>query len=246
MQPEPKNNPTARHPKRQLPTNQLSDISSSLGKLPPQNLEAEEAVLGAIMLEKEAYAVATEVLQPESFYKEAHRIIFEAMIEMDRIGNAIDLLTITNHLRKTTQLDFVGGPFYLVELTQRVSSSANLEFHARIVLENAVKRELIKISSQLTRDAFDYTSDMIDLLESSQQSLFAITEKSIKRKPKTAKEILKLAQAEMEARQNSNTLVTGVPSGFTQLDRSTGGWQKTDLIVIAARPGMGKTAFALS
>jgi replicative DNA helicase len=227
-------------------TTSLADIASSLGKLPPQNLEAEEAVLGALMLEKGSMPIVLEILRPDSFYKEAHRIIYETILTLDAKGDPVDLLTVTNALRKSSQLDFVGGPFYLVELTQRVSSAANLEFHSRIVSENAIKRELIKISSEITRESFDYTSDVFDLLDHAQQQIFQIVDNNLKKKYASIRDILHQAIQELETKKNSEGGLTGVPTGFTDLDRLTSGWQKSDLVIIAARPGMGKTAFVVS
>jgi len=227
-------------------TNSISDLATSLGKLPPQNLEAEEAVLGALMIEKGSMPIVQEILRPESFYKEAHRIIYEIILTLDERGDPVDLLTVTNELRKTTQLDFVGGPYYLVELTQRVSSAANLEFHARIVSESFIKRELIKISSEITRDSFDYTTDVFDLLDHAQQQIFQIVDSNLKKKYANIRDIIHQALQELEIKKNNDSGLTGVPTGFTALDRVTSGFQKSDLIIIAARPGMGKTAFIVS
>lgn len=224
----------------------MSDLASSLGKLPPQNLEAEEAVLGALMLEKGSLTIVLEILRPDSFYKEAHRIIYETILTLDSKGDPVDLLTVTNALRKSSQLDFVGGPYYLVELTQKVSSAANLEFHSRIVSENAIKRELIKISSEITRDSFDYTTDVFDLLDHAQQQIFQIIDANLKKKYASIRDILHQAIKELEEKKNNDGGLTGVPTGFTDLDRMTSGWQKSDLVIIAARPGMGKTAFVVS
>jgi replicative DNA helicase len=224
----------------------ISDLASSMGKLPPQNLEAEEAVLGALMIEKASISLVQDILRPESFYKEAHRIIYETILTLDSKGDPIDLLTVTNELRKNVQLEFVGGPYYLVELTQRVSSSANLEYHARIVSENFIKRELIKISSEITRDSFDYTTDVFDLLDHAQQQIFQIVDSNLKKKYASVRDILKEAIRELEAKRDNEGGLTGIPTGFSDLDRMTSGFQKSDLIIIAARPGMGKTAFMVS
>lgn len=224
----------------------ISDLASSMGKLPPQNLEAEEAVLGALMIEKASISLVQDILRPESFYKEAHRIIYETILTLDSKGDPIDLLTVTNELRKNVQLEFIGGPYYLVELTQRVSSSANLEYHARIVSENFIKRELIKISSEITRDSFDYTTDVFDLLDHAQQQIFQIVDSNLKKKYASVRDILKEAIRELEAKRDNEGGLTGIPTGFSDLDRMTSGFQKSDLIIIAARPGMGKTAFMVS
>lgn len=227
-------------------TNPVTDLAMSFGKLPPQNLEAEEAVLGALMIEKGSMPIVQEILRPESFYKEAHRIIYETIITLDGRGDPVDLLTVTNELRKASKLDFIGGPYYLVELTQRVSSAANLEFHSRIVSESYIKRELIKISSEITRDSFDYTTDVFDLLDHAQQQIFQIVDANLKKKYASIRDIMHQAIQELELKKNNEGGLTGVPSGFTDLDRVTSGWQKSDLVIIAARPGMGKTAFVVS
>ena len=227
-------------------TTSVADLAMSFGKIPPQNLEAEEAVLGALMIEKGSMPIVQEILRPESFYKESHRIIYETILTLDAKGDPVDLLTVTNELRKSSQLDFIGGPFYLVELTQRISSAANLEFHSRIVSENFIKRELIKISSEITRESFDYTSDVFDLLDHAQQQIFQIVDSNLKKKYASIRDILHQAIQELEIKKNNAGGLTGVPSGFTDLDRITSGWQKSDLVIIAARPGMGKTAFVVS
>ena len=227
-------------------TTSVTDLAMSFGKLPPQNLEAEEAVLGALMIEKGSMPIVQEILRPESFYKEAHRIIYETIITLDGRGDPVDLLTVTNELRKVSKLDFIGGPYYLVELTQRVSSAANLEYHSRIVSESYIKRELIKISSEITRDSFDYTTDVFDLLDHAQQQIFQIVDANLKKKYASIRDIMHQAIQELELKKNNEGGLTGVPSGFTDLDRVTSGWQKSDLVIIAARPGMGKTAFVVS
>lgn len=221
-------------------TTSVTDLAMSFGKLPPQNLEAEEAVLGALMIEKGSMPIVQEILRPESFYKEAHRIIYETIITLDGRGDPVDLLTVTNELRKVSKLDFIGGPYYLVELTQRVSSAANLEYHSRIVSESYIKRELIKISSEITRDSFDYTTDVFDLLDHAQQQIFQIVDANLKKKYASIRDIMHQAIQELELKKNNAGGLTGVPSGFTDLDRVTSGWQKSDLVIIAARPGMGK------
>lgn len=224
----------------------VTDLANSFGKLPPQNLEAEEAVLGGILVEKGSLSVVAGILNPNSFYKESNRLIFQAILDLDAQVSSIDILTVTNHLRKQSKLDFVGGPYYLVELTQRVSSAANLEYHARIVSENYIKREIIKVSSELTRDGFDYTTDVFEFLDRAQATLFKLAMENIKKPASTISDILRISIANLEARAKHTTGITGVPCGFTGVDRVTCGWQKSDLIIIAARPGMGKTAMILT
>lgn len=217
-----------------------------LGKVPPQAIELEEAVLGALMLEKDALTSVIDILKVESFYKEAHKVIFQAILDLFTESQPIDLLTVTTQLRKNGALEVAGGAFYITELTSKVASAANIEFHARIITEQSIKRELIRISSPIQKDAFEDTTDVFELLDAMEQSLFEISEKNIRKNYATMSSIMRDAIAELEVRKNQKDGLTGVPSGFTALDRVTSGWQKSDLVVIAARPAMGKTAFVLS
>lgn len=234
--------PTGRYRKKpsfENPTNYL-------GKVPPQAIELEEAVLGALMLEKDALTSVIDILKVESFYKEAHKVIFQAILDLFTESQPIDLLTVTTQLRKNGALEVAGGAFYITELTSKVASAANIEFHARIITEQSIKRELIRISSTIQKDAFEDTTDVFELLDAMEQSLFEISEKNIRKNYATMSSIMRDAIAELEIRKNQKDGLTGVPSGFTALDRVTSGWQKSDLVIIAARPAMGKTAFVLS
>jgi replicative DNA helicase len=222
------------------------DNTSMLGKVPPQATELEEAVLGALMLEKDALTNVIDILKVESFYKNAHQAIFQAILDLFTDTQPIDLLTVTTQLRKTGTLEAAGGAFYVTELTSKVASAANIEYHARIITEQAIKREMIRISSEIQRDAYEDTTDVFELLDKMEQSLFQISEKNIRKNYSDMKTIMREAIAEMEIRKHQKDGLTGVPSGFTALDRVTSGWQKSDLVIIAARPAMGKTAFVLS
>lgn len=217
-----------------------------LGKVPPQATDLEEAVLGALMLEKDALTSVIDILKVESFYKEGHKAIFQAILDLFTESQPIDLLTVTTQLRKNGTLEIAGGAFYITELTSKVSSAANIEFHARIITEQSIKRELIQIASEIQRDAFEETTDVFELLDGMEQSLFEISEKNIRKNYSDMRSIMREAIQELEVRKNQKDGLTGVPSGFTALDRVTSGWQKSDLIIIAARPAMGKTAFVLS
>jgi replicative DNA helicase len=217
-----------------------------LGKVPPQAVELEEAVLGALMLEKDALTSVIDILKVESFYKEAHKVIFQAILDLFTESQPIDLLTVTTQLRKNGALEVAGGAFYITELTSKVASAANIEFHARIITEQSIKRDLIRISSTIQKDAFEETTDVFELLDAMEQSLFEISEKNIRKNYSDMRSIMRDAILELEARKNQKDGLTGVPSGFTALDRVTSGWQKSDLVIIAARPAMGKTAFVLS
>ncbi|MBL7924311.1 MAG: replicative DNA helicase [Bacteroidia bacterium] len=216
------------------------------GKLPPQAIDMEEAVLGAMMLDKNAVAEVIDILKPDAFYTDAHSKIFESIQHLFHSTQPVDILTVTQQLRKNGTLEAAGGAYYITQLTNRVASAANIEFHARIVLQKYIQRELIKISSETIRDAFEDTSDVLALLDKAEQNLFKITESNIRRKYESMSGLVSKALKEVEIAAKQDGGVTGVPSGFTELDRVTSGWQKSDLVIIAARPGMGKTAFVLS
>jgi replicative DNA helicase len=217
-----------------------------LGKIPPQAVELEEAVLGALMLEKDALTNVIDILKVESFYKDAHKVIFQAILDLFSESQPIDLLTVTTQLRRSGTLEIAGGAFYVTELTSKVASAANIEFHARIITEQSIKRELIRISGEIQKDAFEDTTDVFELLDKMEQSLFEISEKNIRKNYSDMRSIMREAIIELEARKFQKDGLTGVPSGLTALDRVTSGWQKSDLVIIAARPAMGKTAFVLS
>lgn len=223
-----------------------ADIIHSLGKIPPQALDIEEAVLGALLIEKDALTNVVDILRPQSFYKEAHQRIYAAIITLFDKTEPIDLLTVTNQLRTTGELELAGGAFYLVELTSRVNSAANIEYHARIIIEQAIKRELIGLSTEIQKDSFEYTTDVFELLDRAGQKIFDITESNIRKSFSSVRDVMRQAIAELEAKKDHTDGLTGVPSGFSALDRMTSGWQKSDLLILAARPGMGKTAFVLS
>jgi len=222
---------------RQQPGNAWLD--TGLGKLPPQALDLEEAVLGALMIEKDALSSVVDILKPETFYKEAHQRIYNAILTLFGNSDPIDLLTVTNQLRKTGEIEVIGGGGFVAELTFRVNSAANIEYHARIVSEQALKRALIAMSSVILRDAYEDTTDVFELLDRTEQSLFKISESNIKKNASDMGTIVRQALNELETKKNQEGL-TGVPSGFTNLDRVTSGWQPTELIILAARPAMGK------
>lgn len=227
-------------------TSITTNLANSLGKLPPQVLELEEAVLGALMIEKDAINQVIDVLQPNSFYKTSHQEIYTAIFELFSESEPIDMLTVSQKLRKVGKLEMIGGPSYIMRLTSSVNSAANIEFHARIITEQAIKRELIAISSEIQKDAFEDSSDVFDLLDQAEQKLFQISESNIRKNFSSVAPLVQQAIRELEARKDLKDGLTGIPTGFTELDRVTAGWQKSDLIIIAARPAMGKTAFSLS
>ncbi len=224
----------------------VQELSVQIGKVPPQATDLEETVLGALMLEKDALTTVIDILKPESFYKEAHIKIYEAIVMLFNKSEPIDLMTVTQQLRKNGTLEIAGGAYHVAELTTRVNSSANIEYHARIITEMSIKRELIKISSEIQQDAFEDTEDVFELLDRTEQSLFEISESHIRKNYSNMQSLMHEAIMEIEARKEHKDGLTGVPSGFTELDRVTAGWQPSDLVIIAARPGMGKTAFVVS
>lgn len=222
----------------------LGDLG--LGKLPPQAVDLEEALLGALMLEKEPLTNVIELLKPDSFYKEAHQKIFQAIQGLFQASQPVDLLTVHNYLKTNGNLEATGGASYLAQLTSRVSSSSNVEFHARIIIEQYLKRQLISISSEIQKLSYEDTSDVFQILDKMEQELFTIAESNIRKNYESMSDILKKAVDELEKKQLQKSGLTGIPSGFTALDRLTSGFQRQELIIIAARPGMGKTAFVVS
>ena len=221
-------------------------LNPEMGKLPPQALELEEAVLGAMLIEPRALNTVIDLLKPESFYKEAHTLIFECMREMFQAGTPVDILTVTQELRKLGKLDFVGGPLYISNLTNRIGSTANVEAHARVVTQKYIQRELIAASNEIIKKAYDETTDTFELLDEAEQNIFKVAEGNIRKSSDKMSTLVTTAlEAIAQAAKNQDG-VSGVPTGFTAVDKLTGGWQRSDMIVIAARPGMGKTAFVLS
>lgn len=235
-----------RNDRKRRTASSLLDTALEAGKLPPQAPDLEQAVLGAMMLERNAVNEAIDILQPESFYVEAHKRIFTGIQNLFRDDQPIDILTVTQALRKSGDLDIVGGPYYISQLTNKVASSANVAYHARIISQKHILRELIRISAETTRDAYDDTSDVFDLLDKAEQDLYAITSGNLKRNYEPMSDLLRGAIEQIEHAKNNTGGVSGVPTGFAKLDKLTAGWQKSDMIIVAARPGMGKTAFVLS
>jgi len=226
--------------------NRFATAASGLGKLQPQARDLEEAVLGALMLEKDALSAVVEILKPEVFYVDAHQKIFQAIITLFSNTLPVDILTVTAQLRKQGDLEMVGGAYYITELTNRVASAANIEYHARIVSQKYIQRELIRISTDVINQSYDDTSDVFELLDFAEQNLFQIAQNNLRRDSRKMDDLLKESIKQLESLRNKEDALTGVPSGFTALDRMTNGWQKSDLVIIAARPAMGKTAFVLS
>ncbi|WP_231490748.1 replicative DNA helicase [Pedobacter sp. Leaf170] len=224
----------------------LSTTVSTAGKLPPQALDLEEAVLGALMLEKDALSAVIDILKPEVFYHEAHQKIFAAIHMLFEKSKPVDILTVTSELRQMGTLEMVGGAYYITNLTNRVASAANIEFHARIISQKYIQRELIRISTDIITNAYEDTTDIFDLLDHAEKGLFDIAQNNLRRDTQKMDDIIKQSLATLEELRTKTDGLTGVPTGFTGLDRITGGWQKQDLVIIAARPAMGKTAFVLT
>jgi replicative DNA helicase len=221
-------------------------LASRLGKLPPQAIELEEAVLGALMLERDAISTVIEILESESFYKDEHKLIYGAIRSLFEKSQPIDILTVTNELRTQGKLEFVGGAYYISELTNRIGSAANVEYHARIIAQKYILRKLIEVSSHIQEDAYEETTDVFDLLDTAERELFSITEKNLRSSYESMGNLISQAITQIEEIRNTTEGLSGIPSGFSDLDRMTSGFQRSDLIILAARPGMGKTSFVMS
>src|SRR5436190_12298989 len=216
------------------------------GRIPPQAKQLEEAVLGAIMLEKDAFDSVAEILKPECFYVEAHQRIFKSMQGLANKSQPIDILTVAEELKFREELEMVGGPYYVTRLTNMVVSSANIEAHARIILQKFIQRELIRISGEIIGDAYEDSTDVFDLLDDAESKLFEITNNHLRKNFDSIDSVLVKTIQRIEDMRNRKEDITGVPTGFPTMDRITYGWQSTDLIILAARPSVGKTAFALN
>ena len=216
------------------------------GRIQPQAVPLEEAVLGAIMIDKDALAVVINILKPESFYKPQNQLIYRSMLGLFEKTQPIDLLTVHEALKKAAELENAGGIQYLVDLSNKVGSAANSEYHARIVAQKFIQRELIRIGTSTISGAFDETMDVFDLLDETEKNLYDVTQGNLNRGYETLGALAAKAQKHLEQISQREEGLTGVPSGFTALDRLTSGWQPSDLIIVAARPGMGKTAFTLA
>ena len=227
---------------------QSKQIAQSIdyGKMPPQALDLEEAVLGAIMLEKDAIIAVMDIISPDCFYKDAHKKIFKAVLDLSQDLQPIDILTVTEELRKREELDEAGGPFYLTQLTSKVATAAHIEYHARIIAQKYIQRELIRVSSEIQNKAYDDSIDVNDLIDFSESELFKVAEGNIKKETSKISVVIQEAISQIEEAAKREDGLSGVPSGYTKLDRVTSGWQRSDLVIIAARPSMGKTAFVLS
>lgn len=221
-------------------------VVSEYGKLPPQALDVEEVVLGALMLQKDAYSQVCDELKPECFYKDSHRHIYTAIMNLASKQDPVDMMTVTEQLRKEGTLEEAGGPYYIAQLTSQVVSSVHLEYHASILSQKYLARELIRFTTEIQNKAFDEKTDVADLMQEAEGALFEISQRNVKKDYTQINPVIDEALRQIEVASNRSDGLSGVTSGFHDLDKMTSGWQRSDLIIIAARPAMGKTAFVLS
>ena len=223
----------------------LENLGLEVGNKPPQALDVEESVLGAMMLEPSSVDQALEGLEPECFYDPRHRTVFEAMLELVKNHVPVDIVTVTSKLREKSELEIVGGASTLAGFTEKVGSAANLEYYIRILKQKAIQRDLITASYQILKDSFDDSIVVDELIDKSESRIYDATRSIARREVQDIGSILKYVVNDIEEKQK-NTGLGGVPSGYPSIDRVTNGWQPSDLVIIAARPSVGKTAFALN
>lgn len=232
--------------KNQVFPNSTATSSAGEGRIPPQAVGVEKAVLGAMLIQKEAAPKVIDVLDGASFYNPTHQKIYQAMISLFEKGEPIDAVTVVEELRRRGQLDPVEDPVYITQLTADITSAANVEYHARIVLEKALMRNLIAASAEVAARGYNETEDPLDLLDEAETKIFQISERRLKKPAVSIKVLIHDAIEALQDIHGKHGGITGVPTGFPELDNITGGFQKSDLVIIAGRPSHGKTAFALS
>jgi len=215
-------------------------------RIPPQNIDAEQCVLGSILIEDGALLKVIEILRPDDFYRESHGIIYGAMVDLFDRNEPQDLITVHNELAKNGKLEAAGGAVYLAELTETVPVASNIDYYAKIVRDKAVLRKLIQKSSEIASMCYEEAGDIDDILESAESAIFELSQSKIKQAFNPLKDVLKNSIKRVEELYEKKELITGIPSGFTELDKLTAGFQPSDLVIIAGRPSMGKTAFALN
>ncbi len=237
---------SSRGKKSSDPIKNVEAVGLESGKKPPQAIDIEEAVLGALLLEPNSVADVLDILIPECFYKEANRKIFKAISALALQHAPIDIFTVAQELKKTDDLEEIGGPYYLSQLSMKIGAAAHLEYHTKVLVQKYIQRELISISYEVQRDSFDDSIPVDDLLDSTQQKIFNLADRNMKRETQSVQDVLSEAITELESIQDREDGLSGVPSGYTGIDSITYGWQPSDLIIIAARPAMGKTAFVLT
>ena len=224
----------------------VASVHETAGRMPPQAVDVEQSVLGAMLLEREAIPRAIEVLPEDSFYDGRHGRVYHAIRALFERGDPVDLVTLTQELRRRGDLDGVGGPHYLTELTARVASAANVEYHARIIAERSLLRKFIETATLLVGKAYEPGTDAFELLDEAERDVFAISDQQLRRSAVPLAEVVMSTMKRLDAIHGSEGGLIGVPSGLTRVDTYTSGWQNSDLIIIAARPSMGKTAFSLA
>ena len=232
--------------KRPLLQTPIQSAEYLQGKLPPQATEIEEMVLGSLMLDRDALSNVIDSLRPETFYKTEHQKIFAVIHQLFNQSKPVDILTVVQELRKAGELDLAGGPSYISFLTNRVGSTANIEYHTRILNQKHIQRELIKVSSAIINKAYEEGTDALELLDEAEKELFSVGQGNIKKNFAKMSDLIVEAKKQIEIAGQQPDGLSGIPSGFTELDRMTAGWQRSDLLILAARPGMGKTAFVLA
>ena len=215
-------------------------------RVPPQNIEAEQAVLGAMLIKKEAIAEVQEILQPDDFYREAHRIVYEAMVQLQNNDEAVDLVTLTEQLRKSEQLDKIGGLAFITQLANAVPTAANVVYHAKIVKEKAELRSLINAATAIASAAYEDNTDVENIMDDAEKKILAVANRQNGGAFESMKSIVMRTFERINVLYESKGGLTGISSGFKDLDKLTAGLQKSDLILVAARPSMGKTAFTLN
>lgn len=221
-------------------------LGLEMGKRPPQAIDIEEAVLGALMLEPSAITDVLDIISPDCFYKEINRKIFSAISSLASKHAPVDLFTISEELKSSGDLEIVGGVSYLSQLSMKIGAAAHLDYHAKILVQKYIQRELISISYGVQKDAFDDATSVDDLLDTTQQKLFTLADRNMRKEAQVIQYVINDAIDELQRNQLRQDGLSGIPSGYTAIDRVTLGWQPSDLIIIAARPSMGKTAFVLT
>ncbi len=224
----------------------MKDVESQIDRLPPQNIEAEQSILGAILIDNEALPKALEVIDSEDFYKQSHRKIFRSMVELFDRNEPIDLITLTDYMKRSEELDTVGGVSYLSSLVNMVPTAANIKYHSKIVREKGLLRNLLRSATEIASRVYEDNLEAEEMVDYAEKSIFDISDKRVKASFVTLKEVIKSSFEMIEHLYDKKEAITGIPSGFRDLDELTTGFQKGDLIVVGGRPSMGKTAFALN
>ena len=237
---------SSRNNKRGSQTTIIKVGANEAGKLPPQAQELEDSVLGALMIEKDAYGTVADLLRPEVFYKDQNRVVYEAIRELAAKDQPIDILSVGEKLKSQGMLEKAGGAVYLADLTRRVASTAHLRYHAEVIAKKATARDVIALAAQIEEMGFDETQDVDELMQTAEAGIFEISQRSQKRDVTQIDPVIEEAFKRMEKAAKNTGSISGIPSGFHALDKITSGWQTPDLVIIAARPAMGKTAFVLS